>query len=504
MKLGASLTLYLVGVVFCTMVVFGYLSIQHDTQNVFKELRLGMVGFAEAIQQTLSDVFGDERDLEGTRNFVASLGPEGNIHGIVVFDASGETVTISPSLADLSETVSEIALDEVLETGDELEGLIQRPGQLIYYRLEPIRNSSGILVGAFLLLRQGDELIQAIETRRNRIIVTTAILVVLICLLIFTIVQTKISRPIRELIARIREIGAGHWEQRIEVRGGDEISALAQEFNHMSSRLSETHSRLLQEQEDRLQLERDLRHSEKLASVGQLAAGVAHEIGTPLNIIGGRAEQLLRRQRTPEEINEVLQTIRNQIDRIAGIVRQLLEFSRRKEPAFRKMKVSSVIANVNRLFQHQLEERGVTVNVTSPDTEPTILADPDQLQQVFINLFQNSLQAFDHGGIIHIECQLANSGQSQAGHSPGKNYLRISFEDNGLGIREESMGRVFEPFFTTKDIGEGTGLGLAVSYGIIKEHGGDISVESDHKSFTRFVIHLPMPTESKQTNGGNK
>ena len=208
-----------------------------------------------------------------------------------------------------------------------IDGYIRDRDVLIYYRIEPITTTDGRLAGAFVLARQGFQLIGSIEARRNRIVATTTALVLLLSLLVLIIVRRNITRPINQLVDRVREIGRGRWEQRIDSKGRDEVAALAKEFNSMSEELNRSYSRFLQEQQEKLKLERELRHSERLASVGQLAAGLAHEIGTPLNVIGGRAEYLLRRARSHEELTENLNIIRSQSDRITAIVRQLLEFS---------------------------------------------------------------------------------------------------------------------------------------------------------------------------------
>ncbi|HET8562827.1 MAG TPA: ATP-binding protein, partial [Candidatus Binatia bacterium] len=350
------------------------------------------------------------------------------------------------------------------------------------------------LVGAFVLGRRGWGLSRTLESRRNRIIVTTSALVLLLCILILILVRRNVSRPIRELVDRIKEIGQGHWEKRIEVKGRDEISSVALDFNQMCERLQDMYGQLVKEQQERLSLEQHLRQSDKLASVGQLAAGLAHEIGTPLNIIGGRAEYLLRRPRSQNELIDNLHVIRSQMDRIAGIVRQLLEFSRRSEPAFRRIDVSHLLHKVTNLLQHQLSEKSIRVEITTADALPSLRADPDLLQQVFVNLFLNSLHALSAGGTIRISSEITRNGNGTGTvtSGDGADCLRITFEDNGAGISPEQIGQVFDPFFTTKDIGEGTGLGLSVSYGIIKDHGGEIQVESEVGRFTRFIIDLPL------------
>ena len=378
----------------------------------------------------------------------------------------------------------------VLQSGKGIDGYVQEPRNLLYYRIEPIVDSSNQLKGAFVLARHGYGTFATIEQRRNRILMTTSLLIVLLSLLVLILVRRSVTQPINQLIRRIKEISQGQREQGLEIKGRDEVASLAREFNLMCQKLQESHARLVDEQQEKLKLEHELRHSERLASVGRLAAGLAHEIGTPLAIIGGRSEYLLRRSRSSEELKDNLGVIRSQSDRIAAIVRQLLEFSRRREPVFQPVELLALLDNVKYLLAHQLREKDIQVEMNGFSNLPEIDADPDLLQQVFINLFSNSLHALGPGGIVKIGAEITDRGLTQA--SPVANrWLRISFEDNGLGIDPEHIGRVFDPFFTTKDVGEGTGLGLSVSYGIIQEHRGDIHVESEPGRFTRFIIYLP-------------
>jgi signal transduction histidine kinase len=507
MKLGTKLIAYLVGTVVLAMAIYGYVSIEQDKENLKTEIRMGMGGFARSVQAALNDLYGNKQDLKTLQAFIDRVGPGDNIHGLIVYDLSGNLVAYSESLkiSEDSPNVDQTPMFRInpkpaLESGKGFDGYFSTPEQLVYYRLQPVFNSDRQVVGAFVLGRQGWGLSRRIDDRRNRIIMTTSALVLALSALILIIVRRHLSRPIAELVDRIREIGKGHWEQRLQVSGHNEVSSLAQEFNRMCERLQDTVARLVKEQQERLKLERDLQHSERLASVGQLAAGLAHEIGTPLNIIGGRAEHLLRRQRSPQEFNENLNIIRSQIDRIAGIVRQLLEFSRHKEPALRKVDISALLTNVKRLVEHKAQEKNVKVDIETSDSLPTIQADPDLLQQVFINLYLNSLHALDSGGTIKIRTALNPDTVPVSARIDKKNCLRIIFEDDGPGIPSEHIERVFDPFFTTKDIGEGTGLGLSVSYGIVKDHGGEIRVESNVGQFTRFVIDLPVTSPLAETH----
>jgi len=503
MKLGTKLILPLVATTVAIMSVHGYLSLEQDKKNSLREVRVGMRGLTRAVQATLSDLFVEDRNLKSTQEFIDRVGPRGNIHGIVVYDARGKQIAVSASLTDTKafpdlNPAPVLRLDPraALQSATGSEGYLGDSGQLIYYHLEPILTPGGKVAGAFVVARQGWAARSDTETRRNRIINTTATLVLLFCALILLIIRNNLSRPIRRFVERVRTLGEGHWDQRIEARGRDEMSLLAREFNRMCERLQESYARLLEEQQQKLQLEKSLRHSERLASVGHLAAGLAHEIGTPLNIISGRAENLLRRPRSPEEMAENLQIIRAQIDRIAGIVRQLLEFSRHREPALRTVDLPALLVNIRRLCEHKINEKSAEIELDIPDPLPKVNADPDLLQQVFLNLYLNSLHAIGEGGKIKIEAQVDQKN--------GARWLKIVFEDNGPGIPADHIERVFDPFFTTKEVGEGTGLGLSVSYGIVKEHGGEISVESQPGRWTRFTILLPVSPASADGWGKKK
>jgi two-component system NtrC family sensor kinase len=499
MKLGTRLVVWLIATVVITMAIHGYLSIQQDEANVAREIRVGMRGFTRSVQAALQERYADHQNFNGIQPFLDAVGPKNNIHNILVYNANGEIIARSASILDASAfpdldptPLMKLDVRPALSGKTGGEGDIHEGQTWIHYRIEPIFAFKGKVVGAFVLARHGTRLTQSVAERRDRILSTTTALVILLSVLILITVRRNVSRPISELIQRIREIGHGRWEQRIRISGQDEIALLAREFNIMSEELERTYAKFVKEQGEKIKLERDLRHSERLASVGQLAAGLAHELGTPLNIIGGRAEYLLRRDRSPDEIKGNLEVIRSQSDRIASIVRRLLEFARRKEPNLRPVDMPGFLKNIHHTLEHQLQAKHIQVEFKMPPSLPTVHADPDLLQQVFFNLYSNALHALGDGGRIRIAVEMAGEGNHLGLGENGVRWMRVIFEDNGAGIAPEHLNRVFDPFFTTKDIGEGTGLGLSVIYGIIKDHGGEIRVESEESRFTRFIIDLPM------------
>lgn len=253
---------------------------------------------------------------------------------------------------------------------------------------------------------------------------------------------------------------------------------------------------------ERLDLERQIRRSEKLAAIGQLASGLAHEVGTPLGIIVGQADRLIKKFEKGDPVREGLERIRAQADRITRLVQQLLAFARRKKPESRPLDLSSPIKAAADLLIPWSWAKGVSLTLDLPEDLPKVRGDSDQLQQVFLNLFLNALQAIGpSGGQILVTAQVKNKGLRVGSEQPPysslfpPHFVEVAVADTGCGIPLENLGRVFEPFFTTKEVGEGTGLGLAVCHGIVQDHGGWIEVESEVGKGSTFRVFLPVHRE---------
>lgn len=229
---------------------------------------------------------------------------------------------------------------------------------------------------------------------------------------------------------------------------------------------------------ERKRLQAQLRKTERIAELGTLASGMAHEIGTPMNVILGRAEYLMDRVKE-EPIKKGLQTIITQVERITKVMNQLLSFARRKAPERRPLDLRGVIESAMEMFQERLSRNQIQIDMALADSCPMVLADTDQMSQVLINLIMNAVHAMPDGGTLRVD--LASE----------KDMVRLTVADTGHGIPRDVVKKVFEPFFTTKEFGQGTGLGLTVVKGIIDEHQGSIAVESEEGKGTTFTILLP-------------
>jgi signal transduction histidine kinase len=230
---------------------------------------------------------------------------------------------------------------------------------------------------------------------------------------------------------------------------------------------------------DRDDLERRLVQADKLSSIGLLAAGVAHEVNTPLAVISTYAQMLTKQVSGDEQKSKLLEKIAKQTFRASEIVNSLLNFSRTSPTEFIELDLNRVIRETTNLVEHQFEKAGVVTELTLADSLPPILGNPGKLQQVFLNLFINARDAMQGGGALRVRSWKDDT------------VAHIEIADSGQGIAPENLSRIYDPFFTTKGAKKGTGLGLSITYGIVQEHNGVIEVESEPDRGTRFHLEFP-------------
>jgi signal transduction histidine kinase len=243
---------------------------------------------------------------------------------------------------------------------------------------------------------------------------------------------------------------------------------------------------------ERVHLEEQLQQSDKLSSIGLLAAGVAHEVNTPLTGISSYSQMLMQQIPSTDPRHQLLEKIYRQTSRASSIVNNLLNFSRVSDARLAPVRLSQVLDDTIQLLESQLHNTQIVVERRYAEDLPAAPGNAAKLQQVFMNLILNARDAMPNGGRLEIEAFV------------GEASLIISFRDTGVGIAPEHIPKIYDPFFTTKQIGKGTGLGLAVSYGIFQDHGGHINVESKPGEGTLFRITLPLVTARQQlANAGD-
>jgi signal transduction histidine kinase len=322
-------------------------------------------------------------------------------------------------------------------------------------------------------------------------VVTAAALALLSGITAVLLGNWLVGRPIGALVDKARRIGAGDFTQPLQIHQRDEIGDLGRAIDTMCDQLSVATDRIAAETAARITALEQLRHADRLATVGQLAAGVAHELGTPLNVVSQRAKMIATKEVEGEEATEGARIVFEQSQRITAVIRQLLDFARRRTPQMAPQDLDAIIDQTATFLRPLARKRDAQIRIGASDGGHVARIDAGQLQQALTNLMMNGLQAMPKGGELSVAIGRKHA-QPPADHGgTAAEYLALEVSDQGTGIAPENLPHLFEPFFTTKDVGEGTGLGLAVAYGIVREHGGWIGVESLPGRGSRFTIYLP-------------
>jgi len=352
-------------------------------------------------------------------------------------------------------------------------------------------------MGILSVVLPSNYIVSTMATSRNIFSLVFALGTIATIVIGYVLAQS-IARPILRLRSISQAVAAGDLDQNTGFERSDEIGELASAFDTMTMRLrdrtaeaarlyAETieRNKELADINARLQsTQAQLVQSEKLASVGQLTAGIVHDVKNPLAVIKGLAEELHEEIGLDPSTRAQLATIRDSASRASNIVTDLLKFARQSAPEMQRRDMRETVQSSLRLTEYLTRKGKVEVTVDLPDQPVMVTFDAQQIEQVLINLFTNAVQAMDHGGSLRI-----NLGRA-------KGAIAIAVQDTGMGIPKQNITRIFDPFFTTKPEGEGTGLGLSVSFGIVSRHGGTIEVESELGWGTTFTVLLPEePTQ---------
>jgi len=329
-----------------------------------------------------------------------------------------------------------------------------------------------------------DEMDRSLRASGITIVVLSLGFVILASLLVGLFVHRLVYRPLRELEAGARRLAAGNLDEPIPVRDGDECGKLAVSFNTMMLALKDAAHTLEQKVAERTEALRaaqaEAARGEKLASVGLLAAGIAHELNNPLT--GVLTFSSLMRKKLPEgsQDAEDLDLVIRETKRCAAIIRRLLDFAREKTPEKQFADLNRLIEETVRIVEQPAQLHDITISMELDPALPRVWVDADLIKQVVMNMLVNAQHAIEQKGSITVRTRSL----------PGK--VEISITDTGCGIPEQDLQRIFDPFFTTKGVGKGTGLGLSVSHGIVEAHGGTIEVASTLGEGSTFRVYLPV------------
>jgi two-component system NtrC family sensor kinase len=380
--------------------------------------------------------------------------------------------------------VSEEVYNQVVVKGEPYIGRAYVVNNWYITAYEPIRNIDSQIIGILYvgILEQ-----KYTDLQRETVLVFLAITLVgvLATMTLSYFLSRTISQSIDKLASASREIARGNLEAKVEIKSNDELQELAGTFNFMTSALKERDERLKEFTTKKIM------ESERLAMIGQLAANVAHEINNPLQGIVAYSHLLLEKVPGENSTKPYVQKIANQANRCTEIIRGLLDFSRQRKPQKKPSDVNELLRECVSLVENQALFQNVQIVKDLRDL-PSVVIDPSQIQQVFMNMIINAAEAMDGNGQLNLSTRFCSA----------ERCIDVGFTDTGHGIGEENIERIFDPFFTTKDVGHGTGLGLAISYGIVKEHKGTILVDSQLGKGTTFTIRLPVAANGESKEHG--
>jgi len=362
--------------------------------------------------------------------------------------------------------VSQEVFDVVLRQERDYVGQAFVVNETYITRYAPLRDHQGEVVGILYVGAREAAFAALVEAFNNRVAVI-ALVGILLAGIIAVPIARWITRPIADLVQATGRLAQGDMSVRVPAGGRGELAQLADAFNRMVERLHDTQQRLL--------------HKEKLASMGQLAAGVAHEINNPLGTVQLFSSAVLKSLPEGDPRRDDLKMIQSETDRCKVIVGSLLNFARQQEGLAEETDLNALIDQAVEAVAHQPSFAHVSIERRYAEDMPRIQADPSQLQQVFVNLMNNAADAMEGKGTITISTRPVNAKS-----------VEVDVADTGCGIPEEDLSRLFTPFYTTKPPGKGTGLGLSIVYGIVKMHRGQITASSCVGRGSSFKVTLPL------------
>lgn len=532
--LSAKLNILLLGAMVVIFALLGYLNVRLHRQHLEQNTLQSAERVSDVIKHSTTD-YMLRNDREGLYHSIKTMASEPGMEKIRIFDQEGR-ITYNTDAAEQNHVVDKTA-EACYACHAQSQPLtrLNRPDRFRIYRnaagtrvlgiITPIENRPACsnaachahpaeqqILGVLdtnLSLAKAD--VQVAESSR-RMIVYTGCALLLIALLSWFFVWQVVDRPVKALERGTERLAAGDLGYQIEVQSNDEIGELASSFNSMSRQLQAEHTenvawthtleeRVEQKTKELKRAHEHALHTEKMASIGKMAAVLAHEINNPLSGILTYAKLLRKwadREETPQddrgrrhrqEVCDSLDLIASESRRCGDLVKNLLTFSRTTPMNLQPTDLNQVVDRSLRLVQHQLELAGIQVQPQLDPDLPPVLCDGAQIEQVVLALVMNALDAMPQGGNLWLSTSF--------GHDP--NHVRILVRDDGSGIPPEILPRIFEPFLTTKETGRGVGLGLAISHSILERHNGNIEVQSEQGRGTTFTVTLPWDAEREKT-----
>jgi len=431
---------------------------------------------AQAIQLPVS--YSMERDRRGSvHQALESVFQLDQVYGAYVYDADGEQIAAVGAVRPRQEP--DIVQDVTITGEDEAGQYEEIDGRDVYSHYVALTDdATGQIIGWLQVTRRASDFEEHRREVQQQMLAGLLAGTVVVLFLVLVGHHRAVGRYLGPFLGVMSRIQKGERGVRANVDGPRELSTLAHSLNTMLDAIERAEQEIQERRNTQLELEERLRHSEKLAAIGRLAAGIAHELGAPLSVVDGRARRVLKAEGLTEKQQGNLEDIRQEVQRMSHIVRQLLDFGRVSSRDRRSASPYSLASASLEQVRELAESRSVALEIKGDEAVPGLKVDRIRIEQVLVNLLRNAVQAPD---VSHV----------RVGWQAQDKGVLFSVEDDGPGIDPANQSRLFEPFFTTKSVGEGTGLGLAVAHGIVNEHHGWIQADSSELGGACFQFWLP-------------
>ncbi len=491
MKLTLKLVGFLVLVVILLLAGDLILSVQRETHSFHEDMKKDALILGTSIREWVTDVW-ERQGEEAALQWVERSNPTDSPIKI-------RWVWLDESFGTAHRPV--VGQDKLLQ-GFQQESVfwhqIVDDGKEILYTYLKIATVDHRRPGALEISEPFSPIQQYTQQSTSRRLLLMLLIVLLSAVTTGILGMVVVGKPLQQLVDKAKRVGQGKFDEPVVLRGHDELAELGNAINAMSQQLKDARETSQVQHRQRIEVLEQLRHADRLRTVGELASGLAHELGTPLNVISGRASLIVSEKLAHSEVLDSAQIIHGQTERMTKIIRQLLDYARRRQPLRETVHLQNIGQQTVELLTPLMKKKNISLQLRTHQ-DNTVKVDASQIQQVLTNLVINALHASSAGDGIEIEIDQTLACRpdptSDRGDTTPWKCATIAVQDHGLGIEKKHQTRLFEPFYTTKEAGQGSGLGLSIVQGIVQEHGGWIEVESSPGQGSRFTIYLPQETE---------
>jgi signal transduction histidine kinase len=484
MKLAFKLVSVLILEIIFLLAIDGYLSVKREIKLFDREMKREAFQIGHAMKDLVVAVWYTSGQRQAMQ-LIRAANKEGHLINIrwVWLDASPNDLNRPRVLIERLEPVRQGQEVSLKERGKKSTGY--------RYTYVPVGVNED-RPGALELSEPLAHLDDYAHTTVVRTVVLAGVLMLVTGLVALFLGVWMVGQPLHRIIEKVRRVGSGDLSRRLDLQDQNEWSELARALNAMCDDLAESQEKVRHETAARIEAHEQLRHADRLRTVGRLASGVAHELGTPLNVVSGRAGLIASNVLSEAEVVENARIIKAQSERMTTIIQRLLDFARRRSPQRTLTDLRKIVDQTLDLLIPLCNKS--KVKLVSSSEEDAIMApvDAGQIQQVLINLIVNALQAMPQGGKAEVGIRRQRACPPEDLQGSEGAYFCIDVRDEGEGVAEKNRRRLFEPFFSTKDVGKGTGLGLSIAYGIVRDHGGWIDVKSKLGKGSCFSVYLPQ------------